>query len=120
MASTAISVLIGSTIESAQIGYQALPVVFIPQLLLSGFFVHPGLMPSFISWMQYLCPLTYAVRLAIIAEFDYCGVICDKARDLLGADPQYTWAYWLCLWGLFICIRLLSLIILRKKARKFL
>ena len=126
MAATALAVALGCSVEDTKIAQEMLPIVFVPQLLFAGFFVTPELIPSFLRWAQYLCSLTYAVRLALIAEFDRdCGSAegYKNCQDLLTrteADPDEVWWYWLVLAAIFVIFRLGALFILRQKASKFL
>jgi hypothetical protein len=96
------------------------PILFVPQMLFAGFFVAPDLIPSWLRWAQYLCCLTYAVRIGLVAEFGNCETAsCVGVLDTVGADPDETWLYWLVLCMLFIAFRMLALFLLRMKATKF-
>jgi ABC-type multidrug transport system permease subunit len=121
MASTALAVLLGCSVEDPKLAQELLPLLFVPQMLFSGFFVVPELIPVWLRWAQYLCSLTYAVRIAAVDEFgDRPG--CDSCAgflDVLGADPDAVWWNWLVLAALFIVFRLLALVVLRQKAEKF-
>merc|ERR1712232_1508096 len=63
------SLLVGAVVrfprESGAIG----PLVFAPQLLMSGTFIPVQAIPSYLRWMQYFSFLQYAVKLLAIAEF---------------------------------------------------
>lgn len=63
------SLLIGCLVrfprESGAIG----PLVFVPQLLMSGTFIPVQAIPQFLRWMQYISFLQYAVKLLAIVEF---------------------------------------------------
>jgi ABC-2 type transporter len=102
-----------------------LPILFVPQMLFAGFFVTPDLIPSWLRWAQYLCSLTYSLRILLVAEFDRsvaeCGDTeqCAKLLDRVNADPDETWWNWLVLVLLFIVFRVGALAILRQKANKF-
>lgn len=79
------------------------------------------------SWAQYLCSLTYSVRIGLVEEFyGTCGPsqdavkACDSLVNNLGANPDDTWWYWLVLACIFAVFRLLAVIVLRRKATKFL
>jgi len=41
------------------------PVVFVPQLLFSGFFISIDSIPVCVRWARYLCSLTYALSLLV-------------------------------------------------------
>lgn len=100
-----------------------LPILFVPQMLFAGFFVAPELIPVWLRWAQYLCTLTYAVRVLLVAEFDGCAIepddLCSTTLNNVNADPDETWWNWLVLIVLFIAFRLAALYVLRQKATKF-
>jgi ABC-type multidrug transport system permease subunit len=121
MASTALAVMLGCSVEDPKLGQELLPLLFVPQMLFSGFFVAPELIPVWLRWAQYLCSLTYAVRVAAVQEFgDRAGCeSCSRFLDTLNADSDEVWWYWLILLALFVGFRLFALFILRRKAEKF-
>lgn len=121
MASTALAVMLGCAVEDPKLGQELLPLLFVPQMLFSGFFVVPELIPVWLRWAQYLCSLTYAVRISAAEEFgNRAGCeSCDGFLEVLGADPDDLWWNWLVLASLFVVFRLLALFILRQKAEKF-
>eukprot|EP00434_Breviolum_minutum_P046146 symbB.v1.2.041574.t1/scaffold8364.1/size6656/1 len=61
--------------ESGAIG----PLVFVPQLLMSGTFIPVQAIPQFLRWMQYVSFLQYAVKLLAIVEFRRL----DLAREVV-------------------------------------
>jgi len=67
--SVSFSLLIGCIVrfprESGAIG----PLVFVPQLLMSGTFIPVQAIPACMRWMQYGCFLQYAVKMLAIVEF---------------------------------------------------
>mmetsp|Transcript_8123 Transcript_8123/g.11706 ORF Transcript_8123/g.11706 Transcript_8123/m.11706 type:complete len:636 (+) Transcript_8123:143-2050(+) len=141
MTSTALGVLVGSAVVNPGVAVEFLPAVFMPQILFAGFFVPPELIPNWLAWVRYICPLTYAVRIALVNEFDgrcddlvedgqedqqqqqvqaagqtnYCDAVLSNAE----ADPDDVWWNWLTLVLLFVVLRLTALNLLRKKASKF-
>jgi len=125
MSSTALAVMLGCSVEDPKLAQEMLPLLFVPQMLFAGFFVTPSLIPVWLRWAQYLCSLTYAVRLALIAEFNQdCGSDladknCEKLLVDVDADPDESWWYWLVLVLLFAVFRLGAVTILRRKASKF-
>jgi len=125
MTSTALAVLLGCSVEDPKLGQEMLPILFVPQMLFAGFFVTPDLIPVWLRWAQYLCSLTYSVRLCLVEEFENCGPEpeatqnCNRLVTNVGADPDDTWWYWLVLVCLFVVFRVGALIILRGKATKF-
>jgi ABC-type multidrug transport system permease subunit len=123
-ASTALGVLVGCAVENPNVAVEFLPAIFMPQILFAGFFVPPELIPDWLSWIRYICPLTYGVSIVLAAEFDgRCDGIdpnlCNQVLDNVGVDIDDTWWYFLVLIGLFVFFRLLALYTLKKKAEKF-
>lgn len=126
-ASTALGVLIGSSVKNPSVAVEFLPLVFMPQILFSGFFVPANLMPDWLAWIRFICPLTYGVRIVVAAEFDdSCEVplgnvtnFCDKFLENVGADVDDYWWNFLVLAGLFVFLRLLALFVLKRKAAHF-
>lgn len=126
MASTALAVLLGASLESPKVAQEMLPILFVPQMLFAGFFVVPDLIPVWLRWARYLCTLTYALRIIMVGEFENCDpsdeVANEKCNDLLvitDAIPDDTWWNWIVLLCLFAFFRLLALMVLKQKATKF-
>lgn len=126
MASTALAVLLGCAVEDPKLAQEMVPILFVPQMLFAGFFVRPSLIPVWLRWPRYLCTLTYAIRIILVAEFENCSdnpfiqQRCDGLLNGVEAKPDETWWNWIVLLGLFFGFRLLALVVLRKKATKFL
>lgn len=125
MASTALAVMLGCSVEDPKLGQEMLPILFVPQMLFAGFFVTPSLIPVWLRWARYLCSLTYAIRILLVEEFGSgCGSeeadeACALAIESVGADEDEIWWNWVVLVALFVVFRLLALVILQRKALKF-
>jgi hypothetical protein len=129
MSSTALSVLLGCSVEDPKIGQEMLPILFVPQMLFAGFFVAPDLIPVWLRWARYLCTLTYSVRILLVEEFQGCAdqeqangtrpPICTNLLSNIDAKEEETWWNWLVLLALFSFFRILALFILQRKAIKF-
>lgn len=126
MGSTALAVLLGASLENPAMAQEMLPILFVPQMLFAGFFVVPELIPSWLRWARYLCTLTYALRISLVAEFEDCDPSnpeandnCNSLLDTVDADPDQTWWNWIVLFALFGAFRVIALLVLRKKATKF-
>jgi ABC-type multidrug transport system permease subunit len=117
IASTSIGILIGSAVEDPNVAAELMPVMIVPQLLFSGFFISTDLIPQFLRWAQYLCSLTYAVRLSLHYEFGDCE--SDACTNLLVRNGVYeldlAW-YWLILAAIAAVFRLFGMILLKGKA----
>ena len=125
MSSTALAVMLGSSVEDPKLAAEMLSPLFVPQFLFAGFFVAISIVPAWLRWIQYVGALTYATRLMAIAEFDGCeGPGSENCQRIiystLEADPDEVWWYWLVLIGLWFVFRMSGLAILTKKASKFL
>lgn len=132
VSSTAVAVLLGCAVEDPKMATELLPLLFVPQLLFAGFFVRTDLIPAWLQWAQYLCSLTYGVRLALLAEFGDCAAnenneyygtlqpnLCANLLSVNQVNEDEKALYWGILWGLFVAFRLSALALLRKKATKF-
>jgi ABC-2 type transporter len=126
MSGTAMAVLLGvMAAGNSQVALQLLPLLFIPQLLFSGFFVSPDLIPKVMRWAQYVCVLTYATRMIILEEFYNCSnnyfenEQCMLLVKNVNADPNSQWLYWIVLVVYFFIFRFMALSLLRKSATKF-
>lgn len=125
MASTALSVMLGSAVEDPKMAQQMLPILFVPQLLFAGFFVAPALIPSWLRWARYMFALSYSLRIALVEEFgDDCGsdvadMMWDGLLESVDANPSDTWWYWMATAAIFVIFRTLALFVLRKKATRF-
>lgn len=126
LAGTATAVWIGAlakgNVKSAQ---QLVPVILMPQLLFSGFFISPSLMPSALRWIQYICALTYAVKILTLEEFTYCSdnyfeqANCNLLIENMEANPNDKLLYWMLLVSMFLGFRLLALWQLKSSASEF-
>jgi len=127
MASTAIAVMLGCAVEEIKTGAELLPLLYVPQMLFAGFFVSTSLIPSWLRWAQYLCSLTYAVRLFVGFEFQNCGyespigvpTNCDRIFTSNEINPDHFARYALMLLSIFISFRVTAIILLIKKAKEF-
>ena len=94
-------------------------------MLFAGFFVVPDLIPAWLRWARYLCTLTYALQIMMVAEFEDCDPgteandECNNLLETTDANPDETWWNWIVLVLLFLVFRLMALFVLRQKATKF-
>lgn len=123
LVSTALGAMIGSSVSDPGVAIELLPAVFMPQILFSGFFIPKGNMPDFISWLTYVFPLTYAMRIAMVYEFSECEgtaqTFCNALLENVEAEKDDVWWYWIVLVGQFLFFRLLAIVTLRFKAETF-
>eukprot|EP00549_Striatella_unipunctata_P025748 CAMPEP_0118685148 /NCGR_PEP_ID=MMETSP0800-20121206/7071_1 /TAXON_ID=210618 ORGANISM="Striatella unipunctata, Strain CCMP2910" /NCGR_SAMPLE_ID=MMETSP0800 /ASSEMBLY_ACC=CAM_ASM_000638 /LENGTH=139 /DNA_ID=CAMNT_0006581999 /DNA_START=321 /DNA_END=740 /DNA_ORIENTATION=- len=124
MCSAALALLLGSSVDDPKLASEMLPVIYVPQMLLAGFFVAAELIPVWLRWAQYICILTYAVRLMVVAEFESCEDPeaqgnCNRIIKNVDADVDAVKLYWGLLVGLFVVFRSMALYNLKTKATKF-
>lgn len=124
MSATAMSVSFGCAIEDPNLGIQLFPMLFVPQMLYAGFFITPSLIPAWLRWGRYLCPLTFGTIIVMLEEFEDCGrgfaqTNCNILLDQVEAEASNVIWYWTVIVVLFFAFRLLALALLRKKASKF-
>lgn len=128
-ASTALGVYVGCSVENPSVAVEFLPAIFMPQIIFSGFFIPPHLMPSWLAWIRYICPLTYGIKIVVAAEFGFgrCDKYeeagetnyCDRIMKNTEVNVDDLWWYYLVLLALFIVVRVFALFQLKRKADKF-
>lgn len=69
--SAGLALVVGCGVASVEKGMQLAPLVLLPQMLFSGLFVPVNSIPVSLRWVQYICPLKYAVNLMGTIEFWY-------------------------------------------------
>ena len=90
--STALGAMAGSSASDPSVAVEFLPAIFMPQILFSGFFIPKEIMPVWLSWLTYIFPMTYAVRLVLVQEFDGAcddmsgNSFCERMISMSGAD----------------------------------
>ena len=105
------------------------PLLFVPQLLFAGFFIQTSEIPVFLRWAQYLCGIKYAMNIILSTEFSTSNENCrDSAAALSNCESVITdndidlnlmWFYILMLIVLFAGFRLIALMTLVQKSRRF-
>lgn len=117
IASTSIGVFIGSSVEDPAVAAELMPALIVPQLLFSGFFIQISLIPQFLRWAQYLCSLTYAIRLVSLFEFGDCTTAsCQSLLDNNEVNQLPSYWYWIILFAISAVFRLTAMLLLRGKA----
>mmetsp|Transcript_12304 Transcript_12304/g.28810 ORF Transcript_12304/g.28810 Transcript_12304/m.28810 type:complete len:687 (+) Transcript_12304:94-2154(+) len=115
--SVAFSLLIGCLVkfprETGAIG----PLVFTPQLLMSGTFIPVKAIPGVLRWMQYICFLQYAVKLLAIAEFSQTDPTLRRLIfRTMEVNPELTGMYMALLLCMAVCFSWAAIVILTRKA----
>jgi len=112
-----IGVFIGSSVSDPNVALEFIPALIVPQLLFSGFFIQTSLIPKLLRWAQYLCSLTYAVRLALVSEFGDCTTpSCLGLLENNGVNELESYWYWIILIAFIVVFRVTAMAVLRSKA----
>lgn len=107
--------------EVAAVGLVAL--VLVPQLLFMGTFVRISTMPVWLSWISYICNITYALRMIQAIELNpaYCGppngITCKSWAGLLNANEvniDSLWWYAVILVAFFLVLRFCAFFKIRR------
>lgn len=111
--------------NNVKLAIQMQPLLIIPQMLFSGFFLPTDMMPNWLSWLQHLCTMVYSARIMVVEEFENCSDVpaeqknCDDLIRATAADPNDVWWYWLVLAMMYVVYRTLAVVVLRKSALRF-
>ncbi len=129
MTSNSIALILGSALTDVKAVTEMSNLLFVPQILFAGFFVPVNTIPTFLRWAQYLCGLSYAVKLVYQVEFgpslDSCRTSAAAAANcsgLLSSNGINTDRFWvsiLCLFAVFTVARGIAGFILNQKAKSF-
>lgn len=109
-------------VENPDVAAELMPALIVPQLLFAGVFIQVNLIPEFLRWAQYLCSLTYAIRLVLLNEFSECADNsefpnpCEQTLQYAGVDEMPTYAYWIILFAIMAVFRVVAIVMLKKKA----
>jgi len=116
--SVSFSLMIGCLVrfprESGAIG----PLVYAPQLLMSGTFIPVQAIPSYLRWMQYVSFLQYAVKMLAIVEFRRTDPMLRRLIfGIMEVDPDLVHAYVALLVAMCIVFSFVAIQLLNKKAK---
>jgi ABC-type multidrug transport system permease subunit len=89
VASSGLSLIVSAGVASVEKAIQLAPMALLPQMLFSGLFIPVDEIPDSLKWVQYLCPLKYAINLMAQAEFYYV----KKDLDTGCTESQCPGAY---------------------------
>ena len=126
-ASCSVAVFLGCVVNDVKDATELATLLFVPQLLFSGFFINTELIPQFLRWAQYLCSLKYALDLVLATEFNPSVRSCkgDAASNCStvlsnnNIDPYLWWFYMLMLIVLFVFFRAIGAFALVRRAKRF-
>lgn len=126
-ASASAGVLLGCIVPDVKSVSEFGPLLFVPQLLFSGFFIRTSLIPVFLRWAQYLCALKYALDIVLLTEFNTNLPSCqgDAYNNCKGVltnnniEQGLWWLYMILLIALTVVFRSLATYVLVQKSKKF-
>ena len=88
---------------------QTLPIALFPQIVFSGLIVSIKAMPDWISWIQYVCFVPYAMKLLCINEFGCASIALFTTNDIQCSNIGMNGAMLVFIALLFRIIALLAL-----------
>lgn len=134
MASSSLGILLGCATTNTEQATQLFPLIAVPQIMFTGVFISIEAIPVWVRWIQYLCPLKYAVNLLLIVQFkpSACTFACDDndgacitaaedncaaVKRMIDINVDEKGMYVGILFALFILYRMWGLVLLRAKAK---
>lgn len=115
-ATSATALLFGSSLKEVDKAVELGFLLFVPQLMFSGFFVSMNQIPAIFRWAQWLCGLKYAINIAYIAEFtDLPGH--EQVFAYTDINPDQLWVYILVLCSIIMGFTILSIFMLRYRSK---
>ena len=118
IASASVALLLSSIANDARRAMELTPLIFVPQIFFSGFFVPMTSVPAVLRWGQYLCALKYALNIVYISEFS--GFACAESQIFSpnNINTDLEWLYAIILVVITLGFRVLALIALKLKAHQ--
>mmetsp|Transcript_103244 Transcript_103244/g.296340 ORF Transcript_103244/g.296340 Transcript_103244/m.296340 type:complete len:677 (+) Transcript_103244:59-2089(+) len=111
------SLLIGSIVRFPRESGAIAPLVFVPQLMMSGTFIPVQAIPSYLRWMQYGCFLQYAVKMLAVVEFRRVDPMLRRLIfRTMEVDPELMTVYVATLMLMCLCFSCVAVGLLNKKA----
>lgn len=124
-----LALMLGVSVSKASTVTELASLVFIPQVLFSGVYVSTENIPKVIRWTQYFCSMKYGMNLALYNEFHASIPSCKSdATSAANCEAILTGnnihaedipLYLGVLVILFVGYRILAILILYQKAKKF-
>ncbi|CAB9504302.1 Putative white-brown complex homolog protein 30 [Seminavis robusta] len=70
MIMNAVGIMLAAVTRDVRDAKELIPMTMLPQILFCGYFV--STLPDYMTWLQWLWPLTYIFRLSLNEEFSFC------------------------------------------------
>lgn len=124
-----LALVLGVMISSITSVTELASLIFIPQLLFAGFYIRTEQIPEILRWAQYLCQAKYGMNLALYTEFraslpscqtsDLAAMNCAGVLESNNIHSKDIGLYIGSLLILFVGYRIIAVLILYQKAKKF-
>lgn len=116
LTSSALAIMLGCLVVDSKQAVELAPLLFPPQILFAGFFISTTLIPIWLRWLQWICPLKYGISLFLMNEFAPFRASCQgdasqNCRDIMETNSiriDSWWIYSLALLALFFGFRILA------------
>ena len=118
IASASIALVIASVAGDARRAMELTPIIFVPQIFFSGFFVPMSSVPAVLRWGQYLCSLKYAINIAFINVFSHYDCAQTQIFGPNDIKTSQEWLYALILVIITIFFRIIAMLALKSKAKQ--
>jgi hypothetical protein len=129
MTSNSLAMILGAGLSDVKEVTELSSLLFVPQILFAGFFIRLNQIPIFLRWAQYLCGLSYAIKLVFTIEFNgnlrscnesaAASQNCHALLESNGLDNGLIWISVILLFVIFFVARGLAGYILTEKAKSF-
>ncbi|KAJ3414935.1 ATP-binding cassette sub- G member 1 [Chytridiales sp. JEL 0842] len=102
-----LGVCLACVFSSLPVALLAAPLIMMPMMLFSGYFVNPQLIPIWLRWLKYLSPMKYAFEGAVKSQLEGT-VIGDGLIESLFSDTTLS-VVSICIILFFITIMFLTM-----------
>jgi ABC-type multidrug transport system permease subunit len=76
----ALGIFVASIFADIRVALQVVPVVLMPLMIFSGFFVNSNGIPVYFDWISYIAPMKYGYRALAINEFTDLEMTCTPSQ----------------------------------------
>ena len=125
LVSASVALVVSCATTSVEAAVNALPGLYIPQIMFGGVFVASNQIPKVLRWVQWGTPLKHGVGLVVLAEFAP-GVVPDDREgyvaqllDKIETVPGDWHVYLLVSVAMYVGLRVVSACVLWHRARTF-
>ena len=116
VATACTALFFGSSVKDVNKAVELGFLLFVPQILFSGFFVVIDQIPSILQWAQWICSLKYAVNILYIAELK--GIPGhEQIFELTSINEDLLWMYVGILIGIAVVLTILACLMLRFRSK---